>query len=652
MRALLSMLKIRKKLLLLAGLSAAGFAVLGIIVAYQARITDNATHMRDLGEARAGGLREFDSLMLQLRRYEKDFLLRRDEREVTRHGEAVKNVEKAIAHLRGLAGPQTAPAYDRLSAGVVAYAKAFDELVATMRNLGLNQNLGQQAVMRRAVQTAEAELTKLGRDSVLVLVLQLRRHEKDFQLRETQNEADAHARDSARLVALLAASGLEAEQARLIEGHTKEYVAAFGGFVRLTLERKERTAAMSRAFAAVEPIIDQLLETEKADIERSMSEVAGRLALARTILWTAIVAITVLVVLLSLLIAGYIAGPIAQITAQMNRLGSGDTDISVDIQGEDEIAEMGRSLIIFRDNLVAQRELEAQAARQQQAQLARAQKVASITQEFQSGVTEVLDTTSKSVADLQSTAQNLTRISSNAQDLSVAAAAGSNEASSNVQTVASATEELTASIKEISRQISASSENANRTAELASASEVRVRELSEVADRIGDVVKLINSIASQTNLLALNATIEAARAGDAGKGFAVVANEVKTLASQTAKATEEIGAQVAAIQEKTSGVVTAMSDIGVAVRAISEMTATVASAVEEQTAATQEIGRNVEQAAQGVEETNRAITGVRSAAEETGEASGGVLSASQQVASQAEALSRRVSTFLEAVRAA
>ncbi len=652
MRALLSKLKIRRKLLVLAGISAAGFAILGAIVAYQARITDNATQMRDLGEARADGLREFDTLLLQLRRYEKDFLLRRDEREVTRHGEAVKNVEKAIGHLRGLAGPQTAPVYDKLSAGVGAYAKAFDELVATMRNLGLNQNLGQQATMRRAVQTAEAELNKLGRDAVLVLVLQLRRHEKDFQLRETQNEADAHARDSARLTSLLAASGLDPAQAGQIEGYTKEYLAAFAGFVRLTFERNERTAAMSRAFAAVEPIIDQLLEIEKTDIERSMSEVAGQLALARTILWTAIVAITVLVVLLSLLIAGYIAGPIAQITAQMNRLGSGDTDISVDIQGKDEIADMGRSLIVFRDNLVAQRELEAQAARQQQAQIERAQKVASITQEFQSGVTEVLDTTSKSVADLQSTAQNLTRISSTAQDLSVAAAAGSNEASSNVQTVASATEELTASIKEISRQIAASSENANRTAELASASEVRVRELSEVADRIGDVVKLINSIASQTNLLALNATIEAARAGDAGKGFAVVANEVKTLASQTAKATEEIGAQVTAIQEKTGGVVTAMSDIGVAVRAISEMTATVASAVEEQTAATQEIGRNVEQAAQGVEETNRAITGVRSAAEETGVASGGVLTASQQVATQADALSRRVSTFLDAVRSA
>jgi methyl-accepting chemotaxis protein len=652
MRAFLARLKIRRKLLLLAGISVAGFAVLGAMVGYQTRIADRANEMRDLGEARADGLREFDTLLLQMRRHEKDFLLRRDEREIARHREAVGNVGKAISHLKGLAGPESAPIYDQLAVSIAVYAKTFDELAATMTSLGLNQNLGQQAVMRRAVQTAETELNKLGRDAVVVLVLQLRRHEKDFQLRETQNEVDAHARDAGRLGALLAAAGLEPAQQRQIEANTNEYVASFAEFVRLTFAKNQRNGELSRTFAAVEPIVDRLLQMEKADIERTMAAAAEQLRLARVILWAAMAAITMVVVLLSLLVAGYIAGPIAQITAQMNRLGSGDVDIAVDVIGKDEVADMGRSLIVFRDNLVAQRELEAQAARQQMAQLERAQRVASITDEFQSGVAEVLDTTSKSVSDLESTARNLTRISATAQDLSIAAAAGSNEASSNVQTVASATEELTASIKEISRQIAASSENANRTAELAATSEARVRELSEVAERIGDVVKLINSIASQTNLLALNATIEAARAGDAGKGFAVVANEVKTLASQTAKATDEIGAQVSAIQEKTGGVVRAMSDIGVAVRGISEMTATVASAVEEQTAATQEIGRNVEQAAQGVEETNRAITGVRSAAEETGTASNGVLSASGQVATQADALSKRVTAFLDAVRAA
>lgn len=219
------------------------------------------------------------------------------------------------------------------------------------------------------------------------------------------------------------------------------------------------------------------------------------LDLARRILWVAMAAIAAVVVLLGLLVSGYIANPIAQITAQMDRLGKGDTDIAVDIEGKDEVADMGRSLIVFRDNLVAQRELEAQAARQQQAQLERAQRVAAITDEFQTSVAKVLDTTTKSVAALETTAQDLTRISATAQELSAAAAAGSNEASSNVQTVAAATEELTASIKEISRQIARSSESANKTADLAASSEVRVRELSEVAVRIGDVVKMINSIA-------------------------------------------------------------------------------------------------------------------------------------------------------------
>jgi methyl-accepting chemotaxis protein len=652
MRALMASLRIKSKMLVLAGLSTVGFAVLGAIVAYQAHIADRAMELRDIGEARADGLRELDTLLLQMRRFEKDFLLRRDEREVGRHAAAVGNVDKAVAHLRALSTDANRPTYDQVASGVAAYAKAFGELVAAMKALGLNQNEGAQAAMRRAVQTAEAELNKLGRDDIVVTVLQLHRNEKDFQLRETQAEADAHARNAVRLGELLAASGLDAAQRTMLAGHAAEYVKSFGDLVRLTLEKNAKTSELSRAFAAVEPIIEKLLEVEKADIDRAMGEVARQLDLARWILWVSMAAIAAVVVLLSLLISGYIANPIGQITAQMDRLGKGDTDIAVDVTGKDEVADMGRSLIVFRDNLVAQRELEAQAARQQQVQLERAQRVAAITDEFQASVSKVLDTTSKSVVALETTAQDLTRISATAQELSVAAAAGSNEASSNVQTVAAATEELTASIKEISRQIARSSESANRTADLAASSEVRVRELSEVAVRIGDVVKLINSIASQTNLLALNATIEAARAGDAGKGFAVVANEVKALASQTAKATDEIGAQVTAIQEKTGGVVTAMADIGVAIRGISEMTATVASAVEEQTAATQEIGRNVEQAAQGVEETNKAITGVRSAAEETGTASGGVQQASGDVAAQADALAKRVTLFLEAVRAA
>ncbi|MBI3506368.1 MAG: HAMP domain-containing protein [Proteobacteria bacterium] len=652
MRALLANFRIKSKLLLLAGISIAGFALIGGIVAYQESVTGRATEMREVGEARATGLLALDSLMLQLRRHEKDFLLRRDLKYAASHGEAVAEVGKALARLKGMSSSANMAGYDRLSAGVSVYAKTFESLVATMKELGLNQNEGQQAVMRAAVRDAEESLNKLGQDPIVILVLQLRRNEKDFQLRETQAEVDAHMANTAKLKALLANASFDPTQRQKIEAETDQYAKSFADLVRLAFERNAKTAELSKDYTAVDSEIEKVLANERADIAKSLDAVATQLALARTVLWTAVAAVAGVVIVLSLLIAGFIATPITQITRQMERLGGGDVEIAADVVGKDEVAEMGRSLLVFRDNLVAQRELEAQAARQQQAQLERAQRVAAITDEFQTGVAEVLDTTSKSVSALEVTAKDLTRISSNAQELSVAAATGSNEASSNVQTVAAATEELTASIKEISRQIATSSESANRTATLAASSETRVRELSEVAVRIGDVVKLINSIASQTNLLALNATIEAARAGDAGKGFAVVANEVKTLASQTAKATEEIGAQVTAIQEKTGGVVTAMADIGVAIRGISEMTATIASAVEEQTAATQEIGRNVEQAAQGVEETNRAITGVRSAAEETGVASGGVLRASGDVAGQADALSKRVTLFLDAVRAA
>jgi methyl-accepting chemotaxis protein len=238
------------------------------------------------------------------------------------------------------------------------------------------------------------------------------------------------------------------------------------------------------------------------------------------------------------------------------------------------------------------------------------------------------------------------------QQLSAAVASASEESSTNVQSVASATDEMAASVSEISRQVQESSRIAGEAVTQARKTDARISELSQAAGRIGDVVKLITAIAEQTNLLALNATIEAARAGAAGKGFAVVAQEVKQLAAQTAKATDEIRSQIAGMQTATQESVTAIKEIGGTIVRISEIATTIASAVEEQGASTQEIARNVQQAAQGTAEVSGNIGEVTRGASETGSAASQVLVSAQSLANESNHLKSEVTKFLDTVRAA
>ncbi|MBL4689923.1 MAG: chemotaxis protein [Rhodospirillales bacterium] len=247
-------------------------------------------------------------------------------------------------------------------------------------------------------------------------------------------------------------------------------------------------------------------------------------------------------------------------------------------------------------------------------------------------VKEVTSIVASASTELQNTAQSLS--------------ATAEQASANVQTVASAAEELSASIEEVGRQVRESSEIAQSAAHEAEQTNASVEELAEAADKIGQVVELISDIAAQTNLLALNATIEAARAGDAGKGFAVVANEVKSLASQTAKATGDISAQISAIQAATGNAVTAIKGIGETISKVNEIAGTIASAVEQQGAATQEIARNVQEASAGTQEVSTNIVEVQKAAGETGESSTQVLEAASELSKQSEALQAEIAAFM------
>jgi methyl-accepting chemotaxis protein len=383
------------------------------------------------------------------------------------------------------------------------------------------------------------------------------------------------------------------------------------------------------------------------DVEAAFQAILIRLVLAALVL-------TAVAAAIAFLISRNISRSLDMLKAKMETLAAGNLDIEIEeAERRDEIGAMAKAVRVFKDNALAVQRLQSQQDEvKAKAEHDKKAALAALADAFEARVRGITEMLAKAASGVQGTARSMAETAGATRTQSLAVATGANQATSNVQTVAAASEELSASIAEIGRQVVQASQIAKKAAEDGERTNVTMTGLAEAAQRIGDVVQLINDIASQTNLLALNATIEAARAGEAGKGFAVVASEVKSLANQTAKATDDIRGQIVAIQAETKAAVEAIRAISQTILEVNEISSSIAVAVEEQSAATQEITRNVQQAANGTHEVSENIASVNEAVDKTGEAAVEMRGAADELVAQTQNMRGEVDQFLATVRAA
>lgn len=648
----LSRMRLLYQISLIGGVALLIFIVVGAVqfIAEQQRraaeeVAESALENKLVADAVS---REF----LNARRREKDFLLRMDEKYVSQHASVVEDVNAGLEQLEQ--APELKAFDAQLQEIVTAFANydaKFAVVVGLQREIGLNEEEGLLGRLRSSVHNVEEALKKYNADNLTVIMLMMRRHEKDFLARLDPKYVGRIDDRLAEFGPALAASNIPAAEQDKITDLMKSYVADFKALSEKILQREAELGFLSDYYAEAEPILDEL-STAIGQVATTEMQRAKKIAETSLIVTVAMYVIGLIALMgLSFLLARAIVRAISGLTSKMTRLAENDFDVDInEVNRADEIGEMGRAVLVFRENGIERAKLEEAQRAQDERRRKRMETQERYIQEFDQVVVAVMADVAIAVEQLHQVSKVLRNSAETATNQSMAVSSGAEEASSNVQLVATAATELSASINEISGQVTETSTMAQSATERARNTNDNIQGLNDSAIKIGEVISLISDIAEQTNLLALNATIEAARAGDAGKGFAVVASEVKNLANQTGKATEEITSQINDIQQATSLAVDAIDEIVKMISDISERAAAVAAAVEQQTVATSEISQNVEQAAAGTEEISAAMQGVSAAVNETNEAAGNVNVSANNLGQQSGDLRSQIDGFLERMR--
>lgn len=651
-------LRITHKIAAIGLVGVAGLLMVGAIYETGSRsqdasqaITAQTRAMSDLGK-------KLTIEMLEARRDEKNFLMRRKEEYATHHAELTAAIGKDFETLKsmleaaGLADLATATAAARKGFG--SYSDSFVAAVESQRRLGLDEKSGLNGALRKAAHEIETRLKPLDKPVLMAQLLMMRRHEKDFMLRRDPKYLTELKGLFLPFLTSLTELEVEPETATKLTDQLDRYFRGFNSWAKVEQERTALEEAMMNTFRTFEPPFVKLVaQIEDIGNRAEAAAIEARAAVRMQMLIT--IGLTVLGLgLLGFLIGRAISRPLSGMTGAMTALAAGNLQAALPGLGrKDEIGEMAGAAEIFKSNMIeAERLRAAQVEREQAQSRQRREDRNRMATGFQDTVGSIIDRVSSEAMGLEAAASTLTTTAQTTLGLAETVSAASGQAASNIQSVAAAADEMTSSVEEIARQVQESSGIAKLAVEEASKADARIATLSRAAAQIGDVVKLISGIAEQTNLLALNATIEAARAGEAGRGFAIVAQEVKALAAQTAKATDDISEQINQMLGATDGTVDAIKQIGAVIARMSETSAVIASAVEEQGAATREIARNVQMAADGSGEVVGAIADVNTGATATGSASGQVLASAQSLSSEANQLKLEVERFLDSLRVA
>ena len=608
-------------------------AVLGVVgllgVFLQSGINWDSSRQVDRSDAAVSAARDardldgqLQTLLLQARREEKNFLLRRDMNAVGLHAAAIKAAGKTLAELDATQAndPALQASVKALQADVARYAAAFANMVQQAQSVGLNESQGLLGALRGTVHDVEDELKPIHIPDAQIAMLMMRRHEKDFMARLDPAYGTQLKARMADFVAALDAADLAPEVKTGLMAKMTAYQDTFVRFMAGTLAEQAAIKALSQVYAEIEPRLAAFDTNFVAQASAARAEGIAQTEASHRLVLISLSAIVIVVAGLCWFVGRGIARPIIAVTRSMEGLVQGNLDVAIPADDRhDEIGTMVQAVQAFKASLIQSRDLrQAQAASQAQAEADKQAALTSMADRIETDAGAAVQTISERTGTMSHTAGEMRELAGRTGESAKGAAHAAATALANAQTVASAAEQLTASIHEISGQIAQSTKVVNQAVGAGNATRTAIEALTEKVGRIGAVADMIGDIAAKTNLLALNATIEAARAGEAGKGFAVVASEVKHLATQTARSTQEINQHIGEVRSATSEAVAAVARIETIIGEVNAIAGSIAAAVEQQGAATAEIARNVTETASAVDEMTARNDAVSRDAEQAG----------------------------------
>jgi methyl-accepting chemotaxis protein len=657
---LVSGVSVRTRIIALAVIPVVGFLINGIAFMVGEAEVEQALQIAKRESDLADASREFRSALISIRTRTRDFASRPSQEQTQAFEAAHEIAGQALTQIEAAVDETTRQSLAPLRSTLGEILAQFGNLARSQSILGFSENEGIRHRMTKAAAAVErlinedlSWLTESDAHKLLISLLTMRRYENEYRLtRSTITQVvffDEITNFQTVLRGVVAADIMKAQLAQEV----KAYHDTFSEWLSIDNKINPPIAAIDHSATAMMPIADQIIASAKVRAEASAADLMASQARTSKIITGVGVAMVLIGLGLSWLIGRSITRPLNGLADVMNRLAQGDTSARIPAtRAGDEIGEMARSVIVFRDNMIERDRLTSEQIDGAKARERRSENVAAAIAAFRVSVQQALGSLRGAADHLENASTKLNRAADAVTMESATAEGRVSAASENVTAAASSVEELAASIGDIARQAAKSTEVASRAVAEAGRTTKTMADLGGAATRIGEVIGLIQAIAGQTNLLALNATIEAARAGEAGRGFAVVASEVKSLAGQTARATEEIAEQIGAIQSAAADATQAIKQVNAIITDMSEIASTVSVTVEEQNAAVASIADGVGNASVEAQNGAQAMSRVAGASADARATAVSVKSLADTLAAEAETLDREVRRFLDDVQAA